>query len=151
MAKRPTSELVAKAYAKAVLADAGLSAALVATTLPAVESWAATGAVQVESIVGTVVRDNDIRDMVVSYGGWAARPGSDKPPYGQANELLEVLRASAFVEAPSVWLLELEPAGIYEPVLVQSATPVTEPRRIPDQDTSRAHYSMDFRLFWVVA
>lgn len=150
MAKRPTGELVAVAYAKAILADAGLTAP-VSTTLAAVTTWQTTGALQVTGIVGGVTRDNDLRDMVVSFDSWAARPGSDKPPWGQANELVEVVRASAFRDWTDALELELEPAGVYLPVRVQGAVPISpEPRRIPDQDASRAHYSLDFRLIWTV-
>lgn len=150
MPKNPTGELVAVAYGKAVLARAGL-AVPVSTTLAAVTSWQATGALQVTGIVGGVVRDNDLRDMVVSFDSWAARPGSDKPPWGQANELVELVRLSAFWDWTDALELDLEPAGVYTGVRVQGARPVSpEPRRIPDQDASRAHYSLDFRLLWTV-
>jgi hypothetical protein len=155
MAKLPTGELVAVAYGKRVLVDAGNTAPVV-TTLPGVDSWSTTGALQVEGIVGTGsgarsgARLTNLRDMIVSFGGWAARPGSDKPPWGQANGLLELIRDSAFRDWSEAWELELEPAGVYLPVLVQGAHPQTEPRRMADPDMSRAHYTMDFRLFWVV-
>lgn len=145
--KLPTGELVAVAYGKWVL---GLTVPVV-TNLPTVESWVTTGALQIEGIVGTRTRENNIRDMIVSYGGWAARPGSDKPPYGQANGLLEDVRDTAYRDWSEAVPLALEPAGVYLPVLVQGARPETEPRRIPDPDTSRAHYTMDFRLIWTVA
>jgi hypothetical protein len=155
MPKLATPELVAVAYGKAVLSLAGVPTVPVVTTLPEVSTWQATGAVQVESIVGTGAtqgrssRDNNLRDVVVSYGGWGARPNSDKPPWGQANGLLEFIRESAFWDwADAALPLDLEPAGVYNSVLVQGAIPVTEPRRIPDQDAGRAHYSMDFRLIW---
>lgn len=150
MAKKlPTAELVAVAYAKAVLGAAGQGTVPVVTTLPDASGWASTGAVQVGGIVGTTTRENGLRDTVVSYEGWGARPGSDKPPWGQANGLLEFILADG---SERDWtdglILELEPAGVYEPVLVQSAFMQTEPRRIPDPDTSRAHYTMDHRIIW---
>jgi len=149
MAKRPTGELVAVAFGKAVLAMAGKPTVPVVTTLPAATVWAATGALQVGGIVGTTTRDTDLRDMVVSWEGWATRPNSDKPPWGQANELLEDIRAAAFWDwADAALPLDLEPAGVYEPVLVQGVVPVTDPRRMADPDTSRAHYTMDLRLIW---
>jgi hypothetical protein len=157
MPKLPTGELVAVAYAKAVLTAAGKATVPVVTTLPAVSDWVTTGALQVGSIVGAGGsfrggggRDTNLRDMVVSYEGWAARPNSDKPPWGQANELLEILRADTFDGAEGFYFLTLAPAGVYEDVLCQSSKPLTEPRRIPDPDTSRAHYTMDLRLFWTV-
>lgn len=151
MAKRPTAELVAVAFGKAVLSLAGKPTVPVVTTLPAVTAWQTTGALQVGGIVGTVTRDQDLRDTVVSYEGWAARPNSDKPPWGQANEILEDIRGAAFWDwADAALPLDLEPAGVYDPVLVQSAVVVTEPRRMADPDTSRAHYTMDLRLFWTL-
>lgn len=150
MPKLPTAELVAVAYGKAVLTGAGKTAP-VSTTLAGATTWQATGALQVTGIMGGVARDNDLRDMVVSFDSWATRPGSDKPPWGQANELLELIRASAFWDWTDALELELEPADVYLPVRIMGAHPVTaEPRRIPDQDASRAHYSMDFRIFWTV-
>jgi hypothetical protein len=145
--KLPTSELVAVAYAKRVLALAGVTAPVV-TTLPDVAGWATTGALQVESIVGTTVRENGLRDVVISYGGWGARPGSDKPPWGQANGLLEYLVESETWDWENALRLELEPANTYEAVRVQGGQKQTEPRRVPDPDTSRAHFTMDFRLIW---
>lgn len=148
MAKLPTSELVAVAYAKRVLSLAGVTAPVV-TTLPDVAGWASTGAVQVEGIVGTTTREHGLRDIVVSFGGWGAKPGSDKPPYGQANGLLEFLVTfGAERDWADALALDLEPAGVYEPVLVQAGHHITEPRRIPDQDSSRAHYTVDYRLVW---
>lgn len=148
MPKLPTAELVAVAYAKRVLSQASMTAPVV-TTLPDASTWQATGAVQVEGIVGTTMHEQDLRDTVASYGGWAARPGSDKPPYGQANGLLELIRTSSWAGWSGPVVLDLEPSGVYRSVRVMGAMPVTEPRRIPDLDTSRAHYSMDFRLLWV--
>lgn len=148
MPKIPTAELVAVAYGKAVLGWASNTAPVV-TTLPDVSSWSATGALQVAGIVGTTTRDNDLRDVVVSFDAWGARPGSDKPPWGQANELLEIVRASSFAEGVFPLWLGLTPPGVYSAVQVQAAIPITEPRRLPDPDASRAHYTMDFRLIWV--
>lgn len=153
MPKLPTAELVAVAYAKRALALAGLTAPVV-TTLPDVASWSATGAVQVDGIVGSTGRENDLRDAVVAFSGWGARPGSDKPPWGQANGLLEALRAGAFADLADGQEMELEPAGVYSPVLLQAVTTQGvqgEPRRVPDPDTSRAHYVLELRLIWVVA
>lgn len=151
MAKRPTAELVAVAFGKAVLSLAGKPTVPVVTTLPAATVWQATGAVQVEGIVGTVARDTDLRSPVVSFGFWATKPNSDKPPWGQANELAEDIRGAAFWDwADAALPLDLEPAGVYDPVLVQSARVITEPRRMPDPDLSRAHYTMDFQLWWTL-
>ena len=149
MPKLPTGELVAVAYAKAVLLGAGKGSVPVVTTLPPVADWVSTGAVQVGGIVGGAARDTALHDMVVSFEGWAARPNSDKPPWGQANELLEILWNDAYA-TDAFYAVELQPADVYSDVLIQSGKPLTPPRRIPDQDQSRAHYSMDLRLFWTV-
>jgi hypothetical protein len=156
MPKLATGENVAVAFAKWALAAQGFPDVLVATTLPAVAVWGSTptvtgtGAVQVEGIVGTTAHDTNLRDHMVSYGGWAARINSDKPPWGQANELLEVIREQCFAYDFVDWVeLDLEPAGVYQAVAVQGAIPQVDPRRIPDPDASRAHYSMDLRLIWV--
>lgn len=151
--KLPTAELVAVAYGKRILALAGLTAPVV-TTLPDVASWSSTGAVQVDGIVGSTGRENNLRDVVVAFSGWGARPGSDKPPWGQANGLLEIIRDSAFMDLGDGLELELEPANTYRSVRVQSVTTQGvqgEPRRMADPDTSRAHYVMELRLFWTVA
>jgi hypothetical protein len=147
--KAPTGELVAVAYGKLVLAAAGQGAVPVVTNLPDVSVWTTTGALQVAGIVGTVSRETPVRDMVVSYDGWAARPASDRPPYGQANGILQTVWDSGFQGQDVDLPLALEPAGVYRPVRVASAFPITEPRRAPVEDASRAHFTLDFRLIWM--
>lgn len=150
--KLPTAELVAVAWAKAVLSDAGIAVPPVVTKLPDVARWVTTGAVQVIGTGGGMAHDTDIRDSIMSFEGWAARPDSDKPPYGQANGLLEFLRAACYADPDSYRELALEPADTYRPVRVLAVVPTTaEPRRIPDPDASRAHFSMDLRMIWSVA
>lgn len=149
--KLPTVELVAIAWAKSVLTGAGITLPPIVTKLPDVAGWVSTGAVQVVGTGGGMVHDTNLRDSVVSFEGWAARPDSDKPPYGQANGLLEFLRDACYGDSRYPLALELEPAATYKAVRVLSVVPVNaEPRRIPEPDASRAHFSQDLRLFWLV-
>lgn len=156
MPKLATGELVAVAFGKWALAAQGFPTTPVVTTLPDVSAWgstptvAGTGAVQVEGIVGTTAHETNLRDHMVSYGGWAARINSDKPPWGQANGLLEAIRDQCFNQEWWDWVeLDLEPAGVYQRVAIQGAIPQVDPRRLQDPDASRAHYTMDLRLIWV--
>jgi hypothetical protein len=149
--KLATDELVAVAFGKWALARAGLTAPVV-TTLPDVSGWASTGAVQVTGVTGTTTHDTPLHDVVVSYEGWAARPGSDKPPWGQANGLLAGIADASYADWWDLVVpLTLEPAGVYQSVVVQGAIVLMWPRRLADPDASRAHYSMDLRLIWTVA
>lgn len=140
----PTNEGVAVAWLRGL---PGVTAG-VSTSLPRkLESWAPTGFIVV-SVVGGVTRDTNLRSPVLSLDFWAAKVDSDSPPWGQANQYAEYVRDMVYRE--DLFPVPVVPApGDYLPALVQGASLVSpDPRRIPDPDTSRAHYVLELSLHW---
>ena len=122
----------------------------VATTLPRPGTWPIlAGAIQAfgtVTIVGGATRDTPLRSPVVSLGAWANIPGSDAPQWGAAVSLAEGLvhmcQDGTFV--PVV----VRPSAKYARAYVHSIRLNAEPRRIPDQDESMAHFETEFVLQW---
>lgn len=141
----PTTELVAVAWLKGVT---GLPTSAIGTTLPTDNStWAASGFVQVQTVGGTPNLDVQIAEPIVQIDGWANNGTSKKPAWGRANNLLELVRAGCY--AADISRVVTLPTD-YPDARVLSAYLVTEPRRIPDVDSSYARYSADLQLFWVL-
>jgi hypothetical protein len=140
------TEAVAVAWVKALATEAGSA---VATTVPEAKTWPLIGTsrafLQVMGTGGGTVGDTPYHRDVVSVDSWATKDNSDRPPLGLASQLL--LR---------VWGATFDPAhrglvvvGPDQVVSVDSVRPLgAHPRRIPDQDTSRAHYSLDVEISW---
>lgn len=142
---RASSELVATAWLKGIVGDN------VATTLPkpptsGVPSWADTGFC-VLSIVGG---DSDmyvpVRRPVVAVDCWAVNPGSQKPPWNKAGQLAERIQGGCY-DAQDIPRLLLLPGG-YPPARVLSAWTAYEPRRVPDDPSSYARYTLGLTLHW---
>jgi hypothetical protein len=149
----PNSELVAVAWLAGV---AGLLSSQVATKLPADTSvWVEAGFVTVGGgdgagggvIGGAPNRYMALRNPVVSVHCWAVKPGSARPPWGQAARLAELVVAGTYDETSMRRALTL-PDG-YDQARVNEAYALTEPRRIPGDDASFAHYQLDLQLHWV--
>ena len=145
MALLPTNEGVAVAWLRGLPGNIGA-----ATTLPRdVTSWAAGGFVTV-AVIGGTARDTNLRSPVLSLDFWAVAPDSDRPPWGKANGLAEFVRDMTYQEDMFPVTVVPEP-GDYLHALVQSASLVSpDPRRVPDPDTSRAHYVLEAALHWTV-
>lgn len=149
MPNLPSTEAVAVAWLKALNTVAGTA---VATTVPAVSAWpivnTGTGMsrifVQVLGTGGGTVGDTPYHRDVVSVDSWATKDNSDRPPLGIAMQCL--LRVWGAGYSPgNLGLLEVDGAW----VSVDSVRPISaHPRRIPDQDQSRAHYSLDMEISW---
>lgn len=146
----PTTEGVAVAWLRTLPEiPAGVATTLPATREGQVPTWAEHGFITI-SVVGGTVRDTNLRMPVVSVDAWAVAPNSDRPPWGKANGLTELVRDACYRE--DRFPVQVVPSpGDYLPALVQSASLVTsESRRVPDPDTSRAHYVLDVALYWTV-
>lgn len=140
---RPTTDLVAVAWLKGV---PGIPVDSVATTLPSDSSvWAASGFVQVAAVGGSPNPHLPTRMPVVAVDCWACAPGSGKPPWGKANTLAELVRDGT--AGASGRVVELPVGGLSARVL--EAWPLTEPRRVPNDDASYARYGLDLALRWV--
>ncbi|WP_274029451.1 hypothetical protein [Streptomyces sp. MMBL 11-1] len=143
---RATTELVAAAWLNTLFDQP-----IVATTLPkpadGTPGWADTGFITVAVVGGGAGMYVPLRSPVVSVDCWAVNPQSAKPPWGKANNLAETVQAACY--GPINMRLEL-PGG-FPDVRVLSAYSVSESRRITDDQSSYAHYSLDVQLHWVEA
>ena len=143
---RPTSELVACAWLAGV---PGLSSNMVATQLPNdVSSWKATGFVTVRTIGGTPSMYTPLRQPVLAIDTWAVNPTSNKPPWFQANGLMELIRSGCEARNGHRWVTM--PAQ-YGPAQVGSAYFVTEPQRVYTDQGGYAHYNANLTLCWAAA
>jgi hypothetical protein len=144
---RATPELVAVAWLKTVVGD------IVATTLPKPAadgslSWETTGFVTVTTVGGTPNLYVPMREPVTGVDCWAASTSSQKPPWNKAACLAEAINTAcqAHTSIPQTVTL---PAG-YPAVQVRSAYATGEPRRIPDDPSSYARYTIPgLVLAWV--
>lgn len=148
MALIATASAVGVAWAKTLGLPVGTA---VATTVPDASSWPVAGGstsrafLQVVGTGGGNVRDTPMRSSVLSFDAWATKTGSDRPPIELAENILADLMQACFDDQSRA--VSVTANGVT--VLVHSAWPITEhARRIPDQDTSRAHYSVDVQIMW---
>lgn len=142
---RANSELVAVAWIGS-LPD--LRPDMVATTLPEdTTKWELDGFVALTIIGGSPSSYIATRNPVISVHGWAVAPGSSRPPWGKASQLLEHICAGCLDEDDLRRTLEL-PAG-YPYARVNEAYPLSEPRRVPGDQGAYAHFQMDLQLHWV--
>ena len=132
---RATPELVAEAWLKTVVGDR------VATTLPKDNSsWAASGFVTLVTAGGTPNAYVPLREPVIGVDCWANNPQSQKPPWNKAAALAEAIQAACY-DHPAIPQPVTLPAG-YPAALVRSAYTTGEPRRIHDDASSYARYSI---------
>jgi len=139
-------EQVAVAWVKALATEAGSA---VATTVPEAKTWPLVGTsrafIQVLGTGGGTVGDTPYHRDVISIDSWATKDNSDRPPLGLAYQLLLRVWGAGF-NGKGRGLVEVAPDLV---VSIDSVRPVNaHPRRIPDQDTSRAHYSLDVEISW---
>ncbi len=140
---RATPELVATAWLKTVVGDR------VATTLPKDNtSWAASGFCTIVTAGGTPNLYVPLREPVIGVDCWAVNPQSQKPPWNKAAALAEAIQAACY-EHRSIPQAVALPAG-YPAALVRSAYTTGEPRRIPDDPSSYARYTIPgLAISWV--
>ncbi len=146
------AETVAVEWAKTLGLVSGTA---VATTVPDVSSWPVVSGgssvfLQVVGTGGGVVGDTPLRRSVLSFDSWAAKANSDRPPLRVASHNLSDLigQTSAYTNRADFPKRVTLPNGAH--VIVYGAQPINDhPRRIPDQDESRAHYSIDVEMMWV--
>ncbi|MFI1166563.1 hypothetical protein ACH4UM_23905 [Streptomyces sp. NPDC020801] len=140
---RATPELVATAWLKTVVGDR------VATTLPKDNSsWAASGFCTLVTAGGTPNLYVPLREPVIGVDCWAVNPQSQKPPWNKAAVLAEAIQAACYDHRAIPRSVTL-PAG-YPAAQVLSAYTTGEPRRIPDDPSSYARYSIPgLVLAWV--
>jgi hypothetical protein len=140
---RATPELVAEAWLKTVVGDR------VATTLPKDNAtWAASGFCTLVVAGGTPNLYVPLREPVIGVDCWANNPSSQKPPWNKAAALAEAIQAACYDHRAIPQTVAL-PAG-YPAAQVKSAYTTGEPRRIPDDPSSYARFSIPgLVLSWV--
>jgi hypothetical protein len=132
---RATPELVATAWLKTVVGDR------VATTLPKDNTtWAASGFCTLVVAGGTPNLYVPLREPAVGVDCWAVNPQSQKPPWNKAAALAEAIQAACY-DHPAIPQRVTLPAG-YPGVQVLSAYTTGEHRRVPDDPSSYARYSI---------
>jgi hypothetical protein len=146
-----TTDLVVVAWLRTL---PGLTADVIATQLPKEETkWAANGAVVVPVHVGGTPHSSmALRRPVVQVEAWATVPGSDKLPWGIANQLCEQIRAGTYDRNTFARLLSLTAGSLAYPFArVLSAKMMTEPRKAWSDAGDYAGYSFDLAFQWVSA
>lgn len=143
---KANTELVAVAWLSSAT---GIEAGQVATTLPSdTAAWETNGFVHVVGTVGGSPQlDYALREPVVQVDAYAVNPGSGKPPWGKAASLMELLVAATYDEAGLQRVLTLRPG--YPQARVLTAHFMSEPRRMPNDESSFARFQADLVLHWI--
>lgn len=139
----PTNELVASAWIQAVLNQVGG----VGSKLPGDQaSWKDTGFVQIAIVGGSSSPTMPVKSPVIGCKCTAVNPGGRLPPWDQANQLAERIRAGCFTaqQAP----LEVTLHAGYMHAAVRSAFLLNEPRRLGGDDSAYARYQFDLQMHW---
>lgn len=143
----PTAEQVAIAWLMTV---PGVTPEKVATRLPADDTtWALTGFVTATTVGGSPAsRYVPMREPILQIGCWAVNPGSAKPPWGKAGELAGRIVERTYTDlAPG----EFTVRNGFLPVLLRSVWPLSEPRRITEDEAGYARYQFDLAFAYTVA
>jgi hypothetical protein len=153
------SEQVALAWLRA---QADLANVSMGTTLPQdVSTWSTYGFIQIAvSGRGHSRREIGYRCPVMTAHCWAINPNKQKPPWGKANDLAEIVWDCCEAEGAHNGIENLTTALSGAPkVRVLQVWGVEEPKRhrwgFPTMDTgavinpgNTAHYTVDFELAW---
>jgi len=157
MAPHPNTELVAMAWIGSIPGQFGyFTPSMVATQPPAEQAWplnedGIANFVTVVAIGGTPMLGMPISQPVVEVHGWSTKPGSNKPPWFAANDLLQRIWLATMSKLPGVFGRELTIVsnGItYASASCLEAVVHTEPRRNYSDSRNWAHYSMDMSISW---
>ncbi|HET9384510.1 MAG TPA: hypothetical protein VFO67_05135 [Gemmatimonadales bacterium] len=144
MTLAPNSELVTVAWLRGV---PGIDPSQVSTSRPQDNStWAGSGFVQVGPMSGQPDVYIPMRRPVASVHLWAVNLNSGKPPWAKAAALGEAILADCQTHEPRDVSDQL-PAQ-YRGARVLSAYAMGEPRRVPGDLTSYAHFVFDLQLHW---
>lgn len=146
--KHANSELVAVGFLQAILGQHGGMGSRMPSEDDGGKSWAKTGFVLLSVVGGSpnVYAAGLRRPVLDVQAKWIA-PNSKQPPWFLANDLAERIVAGCYgaYDSPVEAIL---PAG-FERAFVQTAYPLTEPRRIGGDASNIATYQFDLQLNWV--
>jgi hypothetical protein len=131
----PNNELVGTAFLKSIVGDR------VATTLPKDNTtWTASGFCTVDTVGGSPNIYVPLDEPVLGVECWAVNPDSQKPPWNKAAALASLIKHTCW-DHPNLPRNLVLPGG-YPMVQVRSAYLTGEPRRVPDDPSSYARYSI---------
>lgn len=149
MAKPATSQLVACAWLATI---PGIESEMVDIELPQeIEAWAATGFVQVGGTFGGIGRPDVYiphRRPVLEIFCWGTNPGTDRPNWGKAADLAELIIDAAYRNHNLNVPLELPRPG-YRRARVTGVWPVNEPDSDIRDVTSYGKYTLDLEMHWI--
>lgn len=116
-------------------------------------SWATNGFIVVGPIVGGTPHSvMPVHRPVVQVECWATNPGSDRLPWGKANNLANQVWRTVLDRTTFGRPLTINPGGVTYPVAtVKGAKLLTEPRRVYNDAGDFAGYQCDLELHWVQA
>lgn len=138
--KHANNELVTVGWLKAML---GITE--VATSLP--DTWSTEGFVTVSDIGGASDIYVPLREPIMTVDCWAVSASSGKAPWNTASNYAESIRAATF-DFDNIGKLLTIGTG-FPNARVKSVYLTQEPRRVPDDAGSFAHYSMDMYVSWI--
>lgn len=143
----PTNELVAITWLRTL---DGIPSDKVSTKLPETNEVEkiSGGFVTVRTVGGEVHTHLPRRAPVLEVSCWATEPdGRRKPPVARANQLAEIIYEACYDES-NFGLLVTKPG--YDNAGVQSAYPLTVPRKMNPPDPARyALFTFDLQMHWV--
>lgn len=152
----PNNELVAVAWLGQRVA--GLLPASVGTTLPVdITKWADTGFLQVSALPGGLPDvDVPLRRPILQLDAWATAntsgtASSIKPPWNLANRLVELVRLATEAGQTGYYGKPVTMPANYGPARVQAAYLVSEPRRVNDDPSGYARFTVDLAIDWAPA
>lgn len=146
MAKRAPSELVVVAWIATI---PGITTDIVATTLPTDNtSWSDTGFITVgPEFGGNPMVHVPMRRPVMQIDTWGVNPNVMTPNWAQASDLAELIVGACednlSLNAP------LDVRTDYNQARVTGAFPVTEPRRVRNDDANYARFQLDVEVHWI--
>lgn len=124
------------------------------TVLPDVALWADTGFVQIVGVVGgSPWIDAPVREPVIQLDTWGARLNTEKPDWGKASRLMNLILAAATDPATSVGVDLAFPDG--QRARIISLWPLSVPRKplggIDQGDpASFARLMIDVQMIWAL-
>lgn len=144
----PGSDLVGVGWLKLL---AGLPADKIATKLPKDDAALRAPGFVRTMIVGGSPSASDLawRAPVITAECWTApAPGSQKVPWGTANQLAEQIVMATYDRALMGRRIDLSAINpLFVPVRVASVLALTEPRRV-DDPSGFARFDVDLKLNW---
>lgn len=146
--KRGNSELVAVGFLQAILDQRGGIGSRMPNEDDGGRSWSKTGFVLLSVVGGSpnVYAPGLRRPVLDVQAKWIA-VASKQVPWFLANDLAERIVAGCY-RAYADPIEAILPAG-FERCFVQSAYPLTEPRRVGGDASNIATYQFDMQLNWV--